>query len=402
MYTDYFGLQKRPFVLSPDPEFLFLSRGHDLALTHLEYGLLHNVGFVALTGEVGAGKTTLLKHLLNKSTDALNIAMLFNTLLDPHGLLETILREFEIKPASGGKSDLVDALHQYFLNQYTKGNRCVIIVDEAQNLPLETFEELRMLSNLEVSSDFLVQIVLVGQPQLRDRLSHPSLAQLKQRISVHYHLAPLSPDEVGDYIRHRLEVADYTGAEQLFEEEAIRVIAEVSQGIPRMVNSVADTAMIYAFGDDAARISGEMVAKVVSDNQFLLTESQQRDGNGNGNGNSHLPESFDVQGTVSTARNDTVDLRAALSNLAARLETLEMRVHAAESGKDDRAVQVLQEMLAQERTQNLEYAKKISIIARKYNGLLTQLENLRKREKDAEDNATKSHRSWRLFGGRKT
>ena len=233
MYTQFFGLKKRPFVLSPDPEFIYFSKGHDLAFTHLEYGLAHNLGFIALTGDIGAGKTTLLKYLLEKVNPSLNLAMIFNTQVDPRSLLEMLAKEFELSPASNRKSDLFDALYEKFIAEYSKGNRCIVVVDEAQNLSLQSFEELRMLSNLDAGSDLLVQIILVGQPQLRKRLAHPSLSQLTQRISVHYHLMPMKSDEIGEYIRHRLRVAGCESPDVLFfDDGAIECIANGSAESP--------------------------------------------------------------------------------------------------------------------------------------------------------------------------
>ena len=255
MYSKYFGLKKRPFVLSPDPAFLYLSRVHDLAFTHLEYGLSHHAGFVALTGEVGTGKTTLLKYLFDKVKTSLEIAMIFNTQLDPQALLEMLVREFGLDTPSGSKAAFVEVLYEHFLKQYSRGNRCVIVIDEAQNLPLEAFEELRMLSNLEAGNDILLQIILVGQPQLRERLAHPSLAQLTQRISVHYHLSPLSRDEVGSYVAHRLSIAGYERPEPLFAEAAVARVAELSRGIPRVINSICDASLTYAFADELTQVS---------------------------------------------------------------------------------------------------------------------------------------------------
>ena len=231
MYTQFFGLKRKPFSLSPAPEFFYLSKGHHLAFTHLKYGLVHNVGFIALTGEVGTGKTTLLKYLLKSIKVPLNIAMIFNTQINSTSFLEMVVKEFEITPVSNRKSDLYDGLYKFFLEEYKKRSRCVIFVDEAQNLSLEAFEELRMLSNLDSGDEPLVQIILVGQPQLRTRLAHPSLEQLTQRISVHYHLCPLQHEDVGKYIDFRLHAAGYEGigstfmegAGSIFETEAVEL-----------------------------------------------------------------------------------------------------------------------------------------------------------------------------------
>lgn len=399
MYTQFFGFHRRPFVLSPDPEFLFVSKGHDLALTHLEYGLMQNVGFVALTGEVGAGKTTLLKFIFEKVKKTLDIAMIFNTHLDSQGLLEMLVREFELQPSTGSKTVLVDTLFQHFVKQYSLGNRCVIVVDEAQNLPQETFEELRMLSNLEAGSDFLVQIVLVGQPQLRERLAQPSLAQLTQRISVHYHLQPLGREEVAEYIQHRLKVAGYSAPDSLFSEEAVTQIGEVSRGTPRLINTLCDASLTYAFADGLNEISREVVDKVVADNELLLI-GFGNNGTGDGGqspGYASAVQQFDGSGPGGAS----LDAAAAslLFQVLNRMEAMEARVKAVESGQNDKAVEVLREMLAREREQNLQQAQKVAFMSRRYRELQDELTELKRRNEEQKTEAN-SRKTWRLFGGR--
>ncbi len=392
MYKKYFGLQKRPFVLSPDPGFLFLSRGHDLALTHLEYGLLHNAGFVALTGEIGAGKTTLLKHFFDKASDSLDIAMIFNTHLDSHTLLEMIVKEYGLAPPTGSKSDLIAALYDHFMAQYARRGRCVIVVDEAQNLPLEAFEELRMLSNIETGGEQMVQIILVGQPQLRDRLLHPALAQLTQRISVHYHLAPLSREEVGGYIGHRLDVSGWSGPEPLFTEEAVSLIAEVSGGVPRIINSLCDASLTYAFADDARQISRETVEKVVADNPLLLASFDQ----------GKMESEPDSGGCAPTVYNLPVAAEAdsLIYRMAGRLEALEMRVRTLEGAGQEKTTLVLQEMLDKEREKTLRNSQRIVSLIFKNKELQAQLDELKK-EPEVNDSGGKARRGWRLFGGEK-
>jgi general secretion pathway protein A len=396
MYTKFFGLKKRPFILSPDPEFLYLSRVHDLAFTHLEYGLLHHAGFVALTGEVGTGKTTLLKYLFDKVKTSLEIAMIFNTLLDAPALLEMLVREFDlIYPAGGSKAAVVDTLFQHFMKQYSKGNRCVVVVDEAQNLPLEAFEELRMLSNLEVGSDILLQIILVGQPQLRERLSHPSLAQLTQRISVHYHLSALSRDEVGNYVAHRLNVAGYERSEPLFADAAVARLAELSKGIPRIINSICDASLTYAFADELTQVSREIIDRVIEDNELLLVGIRE-----------DLPEAVtDI--TVGTPQVVEVvpaavpaDYQSLLSRLLGRLDALEMRMQALESDRQNGVVTVLQEMLEKERERSFKYAQQIISMNSQHREAQSQLAGLKKELHDTQAKA-KSGKHWRIFGREK-
>jgi len=386
LYRDFFGLKKRPFILSPDPEFLFLSRGHDLALTHLEYGLFNNMGIVALTGEVGAGKTTLLKYLFDRVKQTLDIAMIFNTHLDPHAFLEVLVKEFEVECASAGKSSLIDGLYHHFLQTYSGGAHCVIVIDEAQNLPIDTFEELRMLSNLEAGSDSLVQIILVGQPQLRERLFHPSLLQLAQRISVYYHLAPLSLDEVAKYIEHRLRVAGYERSEPLFTEQAVAEIAEVSRGTPRIINSICDSCLTYAFADQISVVNDEIVSKVISDNELLLIGSREPQEAAPG-------AAFDAPAGQMPAMDD---VRSFVGNLYNRLEALETRLRMLESARSNGAVGVLQEALTKEREVTLQYAQKLTLLNHRYKLVQSQLEKMRQ-EKEEADLETKTRKKWRLF-----
>ncbi len=397
MYRKYFGLKKRPFILSPDPDFLYMSKIHDLALTHLEYGMVHNVGFIALTGDVGAGKTTLLKYLFEKVKDSLDVAMLFNTNLSPQAFLEMLLKEFELSPPSRAKSDLVDVLSQHFLNQYSQGTRCVIMVDEAQNLPDETFEELRMLSNLEIGTDFLLQVVLVGQPQLKERLSNPSLAQLAQRISVYYHLSPLSKNEVGAYIQHRLRVAGCSSPEAIFEKDAIDRIAELSGGIPRIINSICDACLTYAFADEVKSVTKAMVQKVTSDNEFLVI--------------SQRPFEKDKQDPVKTKAEAARDVHerevsggvntdSMLTKLLGRMEALEIRVQAMESEEKDRTTLLLQEMLEKERKKNLHLEKKITALSFRYRSLEEKF-NILSRQAKTTNKEKKGKRFWDAFTSRK-
>jgi general secretion pathway protein A len=394
MYRKFFGLHKRPFFLSPDPEFYYSSRGHDLAFTHLEYGLVHNAGFVALTGEIGAGKTTLIKYLFDRGKTSVDLALILNTQVDALGLLEMIAREFELNLPKTGKSDLVNALYAHFMKQFASGNRCVIVVDEAQNLSIEAFEELRMLSNLNAGTDFLVQILLVGQPQLQTRLADPSLAQLTQRISVHYHLSPLSQDEVGDYIGHRLRVAGYKRPGQLFTGEAIATIAEKSKGIPRVINAICDVALTYAFADEQAEIPLETVEKVIADNQLVLAVSSHAEA---------APKPQDSAGprreVEPSLSAGALSIESLLAPIHNRLTALEDRLRAAETADQNKTVQVLQTMLATERERSLQYVQKITSLGRRCMELQKELETLKKDCNPLEE-GSEPDKGWRVIGGK--
>ena len=400
MYTKFFGLKKKPFTLSATPEFFYLSKGHHLAFTHLEYGLVHNVGFIALTGDVGTGKTSLLKYLLKRIQVPLNIAMIFNTQVDPLSVLEMVVKEFEITPASNRKSDLYDALNKFFLDQYRKRSRCVIFVDEAQNLQLRGFEELRMLSNLDAGDDPLVQIVLVGQPQLRARLAHPSLEQLTQRISVHYHLSPLVAEDIGEYIDFRLRAARFEGVDSLFEDEAKVLIAEASRGVPRIINSICDASLTYAYGDRVKIISRGTVENVLSDNElFRLSRTDgeslpmELTRDGNGQGESLPPAGLDGNGRFDAS--GTSGFGGVFSHLLGRITALEEQM--AERGREDAglAIGVLQEMLAREREKSSEFSVQLLELKRKYRRALKEVQTIAiKGDVEARSNPRKI---WRFF-----
>ncbi len=395
MYKEHFGLTKKPFVLAPDPAFIFMSKGHDIAFTHLEYGLLNNMGFIALTGDVGAGKTTLIKFLFEKIKDKMEIATIFNTNLSPQTLLEMLIKEFELPFTSTSKSDLFERLAEYFLEQYSQGRRCIIIVDEAQNLPDETFEELRMLSNLELDSEFLIQIILVGQPQLKTRLSQPSLRQLAQRISVFYHLSALSESEVAEYINHRLRVAGYNKKEPLFDNDAVNYIAKMSGGIPRLINSICDAALTYAFADNLNKIDLELVKKVIEDNELLTVLNQETPDDS--------PSPIVDMSTSSNLLQEQIVTKFSLelSSLGQRLKELEERIKALESGQNDRVISMLERILATERQKNIDLARDLTSLSYKYQILERKMDEEENTGGEEENKGSKGFRFWESFNAKK-
>ncbi len=246
MYLSFFELQAKPFELLPNPDFLFLSDIHKKALTFLEYGLLQNTGFILFTGEVGTGKTTIIRKLLKKISDDITVATLFNTQLDSSQLIKMINTDFGIKSVGNDKAELLYELNEFLIDQYAAGQRSVLIIDEAQNLGLEQLEEIRLLSNLETNHSKLLQIILVGQPELRDKLASQELIQLRQRILVHSHLAPLSVTQVSSYIYHRLEQAGNRDAIE-WRENSIEIVHKATRGIPRLINILCDYILLDAY-----------------------------------------------------------------------------------------------------------------------------------------------------------
>jgi len=263
MYNEFYQFSKKPFNITPNPDFLFLSDNHKEVFAHLLYGIQNHTGFIEVTGEVGTGKTTVLRTLLNQlDSDDYRLAFVFNPALSALELLQTINREYGVTSASSSRSELQAALNTFLLSENRAGRTVVLVIDEAQNLQAEVLEEIRLLSNLETETDKLVQIVLVGQPELAVTLSRPELRQLSQRITVRYHLKPMAVADTGEYINHRLRVAGH-GGEELFEPGAFREIWRFSRGYPRLINVVCDRALLVGYSRESRRISAAMLRQAI-------------------------------------------------------------------------------------------------------------------------------------------
>lgn len=250
MYSDFYGFREAPFNITPDPRFLFFSDRHREAFNHILFGIRERKGFIQITGEVGAGKTTVCRAILEELGPSVRTALILNPYLNGSQLLRTILTELGL-PAPEDKVECLQVLNQFLLDQLVLGHDVVLFIDEAQDLADEVLEEVRLLSNLETDQRKLLQIVLVGQPELRDKLDATRLRQLRQRITVRYHLAPLTREEMERYIEHRLHVAGANGS-PTFSRWALGTIYRYSKGIPRLVNAVCDKALLCGFvtGDD--------------------------------------------------------------------------------------------------------------------------------------------------------
>jgi len=265
MYTRFFGLNEKPFTITPDPRYLFMSERHGEGLAHLVYGVTESGGFIQLTGEVGTGKTTLVRTLLGQIPAEVDIALILNPQLTATEFLASICEELGIAlPAERHSSKaLVDALNRHLLDAHARGRRTILLIDEAQNLADDVLEQLRLLTNLETAKQKLLQIILIAQPELREKLAKNNLRQLTQRVTGRYHLEPLSREESGDYIDHRLRVAG--SLTEIFDAGAKREIFRLSGGVPRIMNVICDRALLGAFSRESRLVNTKIVRKAAAE-----------------------------------------------------------------------------------------------------------------------------------------
>ncbi len=274
MYKSFYGFKEKPFNLTPDPDYLFMSRGHEEVYTHLEYAIRENKGFIVITGEIGSGKTTLINFLLRKLKSTIQVAVVNQTLVSPKQFIKMVCQEFELSVNAMDKAKMLDVFHEFLLKQFAEKKRVTLIIDESQNLPDKTIEEIRLLSNLESEKHHLIQILLVGQPELKYKLQQKNLEQFIQRVTVYWHLGGLDKDELNQYIRHRLWVA---GTENLdiFDQEAVEALHKYSRGIPRLINILCDAALVHGYADELKVIGKNVINEVVNIRNIggILTEN---------------------------------------------------------------------------------------------------------------------------------
>ncbi|MGE5815666.1 MAG: XrtA/PEP-CTERM system-associated ATPase [Acidobacteriota bacterium] len=288
MYERFYHLRERPFALSPDPDYLYPSRVHQEALDYLRYGLETHAGFVVITGEIGSGKTTLLQSVLRTLDTHTTVARLVNTLLDPREVLEALMVDLGLDPSGKSKPLMLRDLAQFLVDQRMQGRLVLVVIDEAQNLSAAALEELRMLSNLETEKSKLLQMILVGQPSLREKLNSQELEQLRQRITVSYHLRPLDADDTARYINHRLRHAA-VGAPLEFPHQVTDLVHARSKGIPRIINVICDAVLVFGYAEERHHIDRPLVEEALKE--------------------------LEVTGVLpaETAATDTVDLPAAVA-----------------------------------------------------------------------------------------
>lgn len=269
MYEANFGLQEKPFALRPDPHFMFKSHSHRKALTTLEYGFQSHAGFIVVSGPIGSGKTTLVRKLLSRHRDELTVGLVSNTQVDSfEELLRWILLGFDLEYRDKDKVELFHTLTDFLVEECAVGRQVILIIDEAQHLEDKVLEQLRMLSNVNADKDDLLQIILIGQPELLDKLKQPQLRQLTQRITVECHLQTLDLEETKSYIRHRIATAG--GSEELFEDEAYEAIWKYSEGIPRLINLLCETGLVFAFAEQMPKVTKDLIKEAVREKALSL------------------------------------------------------------------------------------------------------------------------------------
>jgi len=379
MYKAFFKLNIKPFDLLPDPRFIYLSKSHKKALAYLDYGIRERSGFILLTGEVGSGKTTLIRNLLDTHYEHVVLSMIFNTQVTSEQLLAMINEDFGLVTQGKDKVSLIRDLNGFLISQYAAGNQPILIIDEAQNLSPELLEEVRMLSNLEASNSKLLQIVLVGQPELRLILSAPKLRQLRQRININCHLHALNREEVEQYIIRRLEVAGNISAVS-FVPESLDAIYQYSRGIPRLINIICDFLMFLAFAEESTALSAEMVQDVIGDLDFE-----------NHYWMANAPGSVEDSEILSSP-----DLRNKLTEFSRNIESMERNISApiynALKDQNDRIESLhttVTSNVAKTSSLILELSKKMEEVRNKVNSY----------EKGVTHELPKADFDWRAFGG---
>jgi general secretion pathway protein A len=281
MYLSYYKFREKPFSLLPDPAFLYMSKNHRMAFSMLEYGLMNQAGFTVITGEIGSGKTTLVRQLLEQieDNDDIKVGLVSNAHRSYGELLQWVLLAFKLEYRGKEKVELYQTLVDFLMHEYDLGHRTILIIDEAQNLDVESLEQLRMLSNINANKQLILQLMLIGQPELRSMLRRPELEQFAQRIAVDYHLSPLDLQGTCDYIWHRLTIAG--GDPNLFDAPACLAVHYYTHGVPRLINVLCDTALVCGYADQKATIDADLIHDVVRDKiiggLFLSHEEDEGD-----------------------------------------------------------------------------------------------------------------------------
>jgi general secretion pathway protein A len=267
MYLEHFGLTTQPFRLTPDSDFLFMSEPHSRAKVYMDYTVWNREGFVVITGEIGCGKTTLIQKLLSELNESVVVAKVFQTQLDEVEFLQAVLVEFGLNPFNAKKVELLDMLNTFLVDQFLQQKQIVLIVDDAHNLSLKVLEEIRMFAGLETRKEKILHVILVGQPQLNEMLEHPDMQQLMQRVKLRYHIRALTEPEVREYVRHRLSIAG-ASTRTVFQPQALPLIYKYAGGIPRLINTLCDTALTCAYADNLQDVTPQILETAAKELQW--------------------------------------------------------------------------------------------------------------------------------------
>ena len=363
MYEEYFGFKEKPFNIAPDPDFLYLSRKHQNAISSLDFGLMDDAGLILFTGDIGTGKTTLIHHILRKIGADVTVAVVFNTNVDAGQLLGIILQEYGLNADSNSKAVSIKALTRFLIDLRSRKKRPLLIIDEAQGLSIDALEEIRLLSNLQDGMTMLLQIMLVGQPELKDKLKSPAMASLSQRIAVNYHLKPFEREETQQYIAHRLKTA--SGRPDLFTDAAIDKIHRMTHGIPRSINILCHAALVYGFADDLSTIDVPVLEEIMADTQdsssggerWFQDDSEEVEGVGEG------------KSASSHAEPEKPVLQENRPQLEARIEALEAR----QDNYTKELREALTVLLQKERSRNDKLLMAYTHLKTKYDALKQEL-----------------------------
>ena len=377
MYEHFYGFRERPFHIAPSPNYLYKSETHQNALTYLEYGLSEHVGFILLTGEVGSGKTTLIQYILTQLGNQMIPGVIFNTQVSANELLRLILSQFELKP-TGDKAQNLETLNEFLINTYASRKQALLIIDEAQNLAPEALEEVRMLSNLQTAEHTLLQVMLVGQPELNIKLSDPSLRQVAQRIAVRYHLTGLNREDTGRYIAYRLERAG--GNPDLFTEAAIDLIYRISSGMPRSINIACQAALVYGFADEAKKISQDIIKQIMGDKLGIGFQTAKK---------TTVAEALRQPGDSHSSTSNNNGYKERLDSIEQTIKglqgTVEIRLGVIEKGlgsQSNETVRRLNELLQKERKRNQDLLHKHAQLEKEHLYLKELVDRARKRAQE--------------------
>jgi type II secretory pathway predicted ATPase ExeA len=329
MYLEFFMLKEFPFRLTPDSEFIYMSGAHSRAKAYMDYTVWNREGFVVITGEIGSGKTTLIQKLLSELDENVLVAKIFQTQLDEVEFLQAVLVEFGLNPFNAKKVELIDMLNTYLLDNFLQLKQLVLIVDDAHNLSLKVLEEIRMLSGLETRKEKVLHVILVGQPSLNDTLDTPEMEQLLQRVRLRYHIKSLSEIDTRDYIHHRLRIAGAEDPTKVFTPDTFPIVYKYTGGLPRLINTLCDTAMTCAFADNVYTVSMNILNTAIEELQWLpyAKRINKRRAEINASGGSEtqglLRDNNKTLGNISSQLGRLESIAPALSSITGKMANIE-------------------------------------------------------------------------------